>query len=77
MLPPVNREGLRRRAELDLEDERQAAALETIEARLELSLELSELAYEARDALGATWHTDDLAEKARLLAKPLRLLRGP
>jgi hypothetical protein len=72
---PLNRDALRKRAKLDLADEQEQASKETPESRIALALELSDFAYDAADALGAQWQTDDLAEKSRLLARPLRLLR--
>jgi hypothetical protein len=77
VIPPVRREALARRAERDAEDELRECSSESPSDRLELALELSELAREAAESLGADWvlaPPDDLAEKARLYARPLAVL---
>lgn len=63
----------------DLDDELEQSRAESPEARIALSLELSELSRSAAESLGAAWirvPPDDLAEKARLYARPLALIRG-
>ncbi len=78
MIPPVRRDALAKRALRDEEDERTESDKETPTERLELALELSELAREAAESVGADWIVSppaDLPEKARLYALPLRLLK--
>ena len=76
MQPPVRRAALAEKAEADLAEDTVVSGGETVAERVLLSLELSELGYEAAVALGARWveGVDDLADKANRLARPLRLL---
>ena len=78
MTLPLRRDALARRATKDHEEELEVSDAETPDERAELSLELSEIAREAAESLGAEWVTnppDDLREKAHLYARPLSLLR--
>jgi hypothetical protein len=78
VIPPLRRDALARRAARDAEDERAASQGEEPGERADLALELSELARESAEALGADWVTsppNDLAEKAELYARPLAVLR--
>ncbi|MBI4701875.1 MAG: hypothetical protein HY744_12105 [Deltaproteobacteria bacterium] len=80
MLPPVRREVLREREAQDDADDAAVSARETPGERLALTIELSELTRALAEAVGAPWVTapaDDLGEKARLYAAPLRLLVRP
>jgi hypothetical protein len=75
VLLPFDRRRLRQRSDLDERDELVSARDETPEERFLLSLELAELTRELAQAAGADWVTreyDDLAEKSRLYAVPLR-----
>lgn len=77
VIPPVRREALARRLERDEADEVSESEAQSPAARVELALELSELARESAESLGAEWTRvppDDLAEKARLYARPLAIL---
>jgi hypothetical protein len=77
MILPFRREALRAREALDEADEVEAYARETPSERLALVIELSDLARSLAEAVGAPWVTetvDDLEEKARLYALPLRVL---
>jgi hypothetical protein len=76
VLLPFDRQRLRDRSDLDERDELVAARDETPEERFLLSLELSELTRELAQAAGADWTTherDDLPEKSRAYALPLRV----
>ena len=61
---------------MDRDEELAASLDESVGDRVLLSLELSELSRAAGEALGAAWvaGVDDIAEKAALLALPLRRL---
>jgi hypothetical protein len=74
--PPLRRAALRTKSDLDRRDEIVTSQQESIGERVLLSLELSELSRDAGEALGAAWvvGVDDIAAKAALLARPLRLL---
>ena len=77
---PFRRDALAERAALDRADELDAAALESPEDRVLLVLELAELLRDIGEASEAPWAVDpanDLADKARRLARPIRLLVGP
>lgn len=77
MILPVRREALKERAALDAQDEAELYKHETPERRFLIGLQLSELARTLARAAGADWilnPRDDLAEKARLFAAPLRRL---
>jgi hypothetical protein len=77
MIPPVRREALRQREALDEADERMAHERESPSERLALTIELSDLTRALAEAVGAPWVSepaDDLGEKARLYARPLRAL---
>ena len=77
MLLPVRREALRERQALDEADELAQHARETISDRLAMAIELSELTRALAVAVGAPWvaeAVDDLEDKARLWAAPLRAL---
>jgi hypothetical protein len=80
VIPPVRREALRERQALDQVDELEAFAHETLGERLALTIELSDLSRALAEAVGASWVTqpvDDLGDKARLYAAPLRALVRP
>lgn len=75
MIPPVRREALRKRAEIDEADERVAFESESLSDRLALALELSGITRALAESVDAPWirePPDDLPEKARLYAEPLR-----
>jgi hypothetical protein len=74
MTPPVRRDRLRERGELELVQALEEAARLTPAARMKMSLELSETARALAKAAGGSWSegADDLEEKARLYAAPLR-----
>jgi hypothetical protein len=77
MIPPIRREALALRASIDAQEEHATSAAETPGERVELALELSELARQAAESLRASWTTtppDDLDVKARLYARPLTAL---
>ena len=74
---PLRREALREREALDETDEAVAYAQETPGERLAMAIELSDLTRSLAEAAGAPWVAephDDLADKARLYAAPLRAL---
>jgi hypothetical protein len=74
---PVRRETLREREALDEADEAVAYAHETPADRLAVAIELSDLTRSLAEAVGAPWLADlrdDLGDKARLYAAPLRAL---
>jgi hypothetical protein len=74
---PFDREKLRRRNLADRDDERLAAAARSPADGLRDTLEVSEVVRSlARATLGEPSATDDLAEKARLYARPLRAAQG-
>ena len=78
VIPPLRRDALARRAQRDADDEARACEAEDPAERIELSLELSELARETAESVGADWirfPPNDLSEKARLYARPLALLK--
>ena len=77
MILPVRREALREREALDEADERMAYERESPSERLALTIELCDLTRALAEAVGASWVVepdDDLAERARLYARPLRAL---
>jgi hypothetical protein len=77
VIPPVRRDALRERQALDEADEAAAYARETVGERLAMAIELSDLTRSLAEAVGAPWVTDavdDLEDKARLYAAPLRAL---
>lgn len=77
MILPLRRQSLDERRELDERDEAEQYEQETAERRLYIGLRLSELARKLAKAAGADWIVepmDDLDEKARLYAAPLRRL---
>jgi hypothetical protein len=77
--PPLRRDALRARADLDARDEAEQCARETLELRFLAGLRLSDLSRRIARAAGADWVVapgDDLAEKALLYAEPLRRLRS-
>ena len=74
---PIKRDALKERAALDAADEAEQYQRESPEQRFRIGLALSELARKLARAAGAEWITsppDDLADKARLYAEPLRRL---
>lgn len=77
MILPFDRERLRERNALDEAEDRADAARRSPAERVELSLSLSQLVRDLSRAAGtasAADEHDDLAEKARLYAAPLRIL---
>jgi hypothetical protein len=72
MILPFDRSRLRERNALDLAQEIEEARTRSPAERLEQTLELSELTRALAQATGAEV-PDDLAEKARLYAEPLRV----
>ena len=80
VLLPFDRRRLRRRSDLDDRDELSLASEDTPEERFLLSLELAELTRELAQAAGADWikrERQDLSEKSRLYALPLRSVMEP
>jgi hypothetical protein len=76
MILPFRPERLRERAELDELDELTQARGESPAERLLMALELAELGRELADAANAPWirsPPDDLGQKARIYASPLRM----
>lgn len=74
----MRRQSLARLAARDEQNDEALSASESPDERADLALELSELAREAAESLGADWIVsppDDLEEKARLYARPLAALR--
>jgi hypothetical protein len=77
MILPLRRDELKGRATLDKRDEAEQYERESPEQRLLIGLRHSELTRKLARAAGADWIIepgDDLAEKARLYAVPLRKL---
>jgi len=77
MLSPIRRQALRERERLDWKDERAAAAEESPEDRVQLALELAEVARTIAEAAGAAWAVappDDLLDKAHRYSRALRAL---
>jgi hypothetical protein len=77
MILPFDRARLRERNALDEAEDREDAARRSPAERVAVSLELSQLVRDLSRAAGterAADRCDDLAEKARLYAAPLRIL---
>lgn len=77
MILPFDRARLRERNALDEAEDRADAARRSPAERVAISLELSQLVRDLSRAAGteqAADRYDDLAEKARLFATPLRIL---
>jgi hypothetical protein len=77
MIPPVRREALRERENLDEADEYRTAEGESVSERLAMAIELSDLTRSLAESVAAPWVVEpakDLEERARLYAAPLRLL---
>jgi|HubBroStandDraft_4_1064222.scaffolds.fasta_scaffold356923_2 hypothetical protein len=72
MLLPFDRDRLRERNAIDLAQEIEEARRRSTPERFEQTLELSELVRALAEATGVEV-PDDLAEKARLYAEPLRV----
>jgi len=72
MLLPFDRDRLRERNAIDLAQEIEEAQRRSTPERFEQTLELSELVRALAEATGVEV-PDDLAEKARLYAEPLRV----
>jgi hypothetical protein len=72
MILPFNRDRLRERNASDLVDEIKEARRRSPAERVEQTLELSDLVRALAQAAGSEV-PDDLAEKARLYAEPLRV----
>lgn len=73
----MKRDALRERALQDDADEAEACAHESLSERLALTIELSDLSRALAEAVSAAWPsapTDDLEDKSRLYAAPLRAL---
>jgi hypothetical protein len=77
MLLPFRRDALREKNRLDEADEDEVCARMTPSERLERSLELSNMARELAESVGASWTQEasaSLEEKARLYVAPMRAL---
>jgi len=77
--PPPTSERLRERNLVDRRQEIEEAARRSPSERLQQTLEISELVRRLAGATGARRRSEGLGrleEKARLLARPLRLLRS-
>lgn len=77
MILPMRREALKIRGAMDEAEEERICAGESVSERLLMTLELSELSRALAFAVDAPWTRevfDDLADKARLYAAPLRVL---
>ena len=77
MIPPFDRERLKQRNALDVEQGALASAEKTPAERFEETIEVSELARELALATGTAAETDDLETKARLFVRPLRAVTPP
>ena len=77
MIPPFDRERLKQRNALDVEQDALASAEKTSAERFEETIEVSELARELAFATGTAAAANDLETKARLFVRPLRVVMPP